>query len=461
MLGYGYWQRRFGGDRSVIGRSIHVESPPREIVGVMPQGFRVVNADADLIVPLAFDRSRLILAGFGFQGIARLKPGVTIAQANADLARLLPIWMNSWPNGPGANPRVYETWRITPTLRPLKQEVVGNVGGVLWVVMGTIGIVMLIACANVANLLLVRAEARQQELAVRAALGAGWGRIVGELLLESVLLGCIGGVLGLGLAYAGLRFLVAIGPANLPRLNEISIDPRRSRSLCCVSLFSGLLFGLIPALKYAGPANFHWRFAAAAAPLSQSRERHRTRNILVVAQVALALVLLVSAGLDDSHVPGTANGRAGIHSRRSNSKPCESPIPVLADPGPGTSHANPERHSRQAGGDSGRDLRRLCERDADGRRRPRLGRHLRRRTRPYRDGEIPPLAPLQICLARVLSHRRHTIDCRPRLHLDRSLRSQTGRRSFPRISRAKCGARPRPRSGKRIRAVLPGSRGGR
>ena len=105
MLGYGYWQRRFGGDRSVIGRGITVDSRPREIVGVMPEGFRVVNADPDVIVPLAFDRSRQILPGFGFQGVARLKPGVTIAQASADIARMVPIWMKSWPAAPGVNPR--------------------------------------------------------------------------------------------------------------------------------------------------------------------------------------------------------------------------------------------------------------------------------------------------------------------------------------------------------------------
>jgi hypothetical protein len=200
MIGYGYWQRRFGGDRSVIGRNIRVDSRPRQIIGVMPRGFRLVNADFDIIVPLAFDRGKQILAGFGYQGIARLKPGVTIRQADADVTRMLPVWMDSWSNGPGINSHFYETWRITPAIRPLKQEVIGNVGNVLWVVMGTIGIVMLIACANVANLLLVRADARQQELAIRAALGAGRGRIVRELLLESMLLGVIGGALGVGLA---------------------------------------------------------------------------------------------------------------------------------------------------------------------------------------------------------------------------------------------------------------------
>ncbi|HTA71343.1 MAG TPA: ABC transporter permease [Bryobacteraceae bacterium] len=294
LLNYGYWQRRLGGDRSVAGRKITVDGRSREIVGVMPQGFRFVNQDFDLIMPLSFDRSKLSLPGFGFPGIARLKPGVTIAQANADLARMLPIWMSSWPYR--GNPRIYETWRITPDLRPLKQEVVGNVSEILWVVMGTIGMVMLIACANVANLMLVRAEARQHELAIRAALGAAWRRIVREMLMESVLLGLMGGVAGVALAYGALRLLMAIGPANLPRLTEISLDARALGFTLALSLVSGLLFGLIPALKYAGPrASLALRSAGRTA--SVSRERHRARNLLVVAQVAMALVLLVSAGL--------------------------------------------------------------------------------------------------------------------------------------------------------------------
>jgi MacB-like periplasmic core domain len=146
MLSYGYWQRRFGGDRAVIGRNITVDSRPKEIVGVMPQGFRFVDADFDVTTPLAFDRGKVILAGFGYHGIARLKPGATIAEANADLTRMLPIWMDSWSNGPVNNSHIYEQWRITPMIRPLKQEVIGNVGELLWVVMGTITVVMLIAC---------------------------------------------------------------------------------------------------------------------------------------------------------------------------------------------------------------------------------------------------------------------------------------------------------------------------
>ncbi|HZR64885.1 MAG TPA: ABC transporter permease [Terriglobales bacterium] len=296
MLSYGYWQRRFGGSRTVLGRNITIDSQSREIVGVMPQGFQFVDADFDVIVPLAFERSNLSLAGFGYRGTARLKPGATIAQANADITRMLPIWMDSWSNGPGTNPHVYEAWKITPMIRPLKQEVIGNVSELLWVVMGTIGFVMLIACANVTNLLLVRVEARQQELAIRAALGAGWARIVRGLLVESVTLGLMGGFAGIALAYAGVRFLVAMGPSNLPRLSEISLDARTLGFAFLLSLFSGLLFGFIPALKYAGRKTTV-ALRSEGRTTSLGRERHRARNLLAVGQLAMALVLMVSAGL--------------------------------------------------------------------------------------------------------------------------------------------------------------------
>jgi putative ABC transport system permease protein len=296
MLSYGYWRRRFGIDRGVIGRNVTIDSRPREIVGVLPQSFRFVDTDFDVVVPFKFDRGKQILAGFGFHGIARLKAGVTIEEANADVTRMLPIWMDSWTNGPGTNPHIYETWKITPMIRPLKQEVIGNVSEVLWVVMGTIGLVMLIACANVTNLLLVRVESRQQELAVRVALGAGRGRIVRGLLVESVMLGLLGGELGIGLAYAGVRFLSTIGPSNLPRLSEISIDARTLGFTLLLSVLSGLFFGLIPALKYAGPRT-SLALRSAGRTIGVSRERHRARNLLVVGQVAMALVLLVSAGL--------------------------------------------------------------------------------------------------------------------------------------------------------------------
>jgi predicted permease len=297
MIGYGYWQRRFGGTPDIIGRGLIVDSRPSEIVGVMPEGFGMGNTIPDVIVPLAFNRATLMLPGFGFVGVGRLKPGVTMTQAGHDIARLVPIWMNSWPMAKGVSPRVYEQWRIAPGLRPLKDDVVGTVGRVLWVLMGTLGIVMLIACANVASLLLVRAEARQQELAVRAALGAGRGRIVRALVIESMLLGLLGGVLGVGLAAAGLRLLLALDPANLPRLHEVALDVSALAFTFTISVLSGLLFGLIPAVKYAAGRHLSIGLRGGGRTASQSKERHRARNVLVVAQVALALVLLVSSGL--------------------------------------------------------------------------------------------------------------------------------------------------------------------
>ncbi len=294
MLSYGYWQRRFGGDRGVIGRTIQLDAETREIVGVMPRGFRLVDRDFDLFVPLAFDRNGMKLAGFGFNGIGRLKPGVSLAQADAEVPRLLSKWMNTFTNGPGTNPHYYETWKISPAFRSLKQQVIGNVSSVLWVVMATVGLVMLIACVNIANLLLVRAESRQHELSIRAALGAGRARIIRELLFESVALGIIGGFLALGVAYGGLRLLVSIGPADLPRLSEVALDARSLFFTLALSVVSGLLFGSIPALKYA-----HTRAAAALSganrTASTGRSRQRSRNVLVVAQVAMAMVLLVSA----------------------------------------------------------------------------------------------------------------------------------------------------------------------
>jgi predicted permease len=296
MLSYGYWQRRFGGDPGVVGRTMSVDSEPRVIAGVMPRGFKVVSYDFDLLVPLAFDPVKQPLAGFAYHGIARLRPGVTISQADADAARLLNVWMDSWSNGPGSDPHFYLTWKITPALRPLKEQVVGSIGNVLWVVMATIGLVMLIACTNVANLLLVRADGRQQELAVRAALGAGRWRIARELLLESVTLGLLGGAVGVGVAYAGLRLLTAIGPENMPRLSEISLDGQSLGFTLVLSVLSSLLFGSIPVLRYA-PSRQAMPLIGAMRTASVSRERQRGRNLLVVAQVAMALVLLVSAVL--------------------------------------------------------------------------------------------------------------------------------------------------------------------
>jgi putative ABC transport system permease protein len=296
ILTYGYWQRRFGGSPSVVGRTLTVDSQPRIVIGVMPQGFQFLNAKADMILPLRFDRSKLFLGNFSYQGIARLKPGVSLEQANADVSRMLPIWLRSWPPAPGFSRDLFENAHFAPKLQPLKQEVVGDIGATLWVLMGTIGLVLLIACANVANLLLVRAENRQQEFAIRAALGAGWGRIAREMLLESLTLGVLGGALGLALASVALRLLIARGPENLPRLSEIGIDPLVLGFALLVSLLAGVLFGLIPAVKYAGP-HVAESLRGSGRSMSHNRERHRARNTLVVVQVSLALVLLIGSGL--------------------------------------------------------------------------------------------------------------------------------------------------------------------
>ncbi len=296
ILSYGYWQRKFGGDKNAIGRVMTIDSRPRQIIGVMPRSFRFLDVDPEMILTLRFNRNQAFLGQFNDAGIARLKAGVTVAQANADVQRMLAIWVNEWPPFPGATRQAFESLGIAPNLQPLKQDLVGNTGSVLWVVMGTVGIVLLIACANVANLLLVRADGRRQEMAIRAALGASRGRIVRELLAESLLLGLLGGVVGLGLAYGGLQLLIAIGPANLPRLAEISIDRSVLAFALGASMLSGLFFGMVPAWKYAGarPATV---LRAGGRTASQSRERHQARDVLVVIQVALALVLLVSSGL--------------------------------------------------------------------------------------------------------------------------------------------------------------------
>jgi predicted permease len=297
MLTYGYWRSKFGGDRLVIGKTITVDGKPREIIGVLPQRFRFLDvSDLALILPFKFNRAETYLAEFNYPAVARLKPGATLAQANADVARMLPIVLRSFPPPPGFSLKVIEEARIGPNLRPLKQEVVGDVGKALWVLMGGIGLVLLIACANVANLLLIRVEGRRQELAIRTALGASPGRIAAELLLESFILALLGSALGLALAYGALRVLVALAPAGLPRLNEIGVDGPVLLFTLGAAVATSLLFGSVPILKYAR-ARLGSGLREGGRSFSQSRERHRARSALVVVQVALAMVLLISSGL--------------------------------------------------------------------------------------------------------------------------------------------------------------------
>jgi predicted permease len=296
ILSYAYWQAHFGGDRSAIGRTIVADSRPMQIIGVLPAEFRFLDMKPALFLPMQHDRSKTFLGQFSFQALARLKPGVSLAQASADAARLIPVALDSFAPFPGYSREMFKQAGIAPNFVPLKDNIVGDVGGVLWILMAVIGIVLVIACANVANLLLVRTEGRQQELAIRAALGAGWGRIARDLFAESVMLGLFGGVLGLALAYGAIRWLVALAPANLPRLADIGIDAPVLLFTLAAALLAGLLFGAIPVLKYAGP-----RVAATlrsgGRSLSYSKERHRARSTLIVVQVALAMLLLIGSGL--------------------------------------------------------------------------------------------------------------------------------------------------------------------
>ena len=296
ILSYGLWQRYLGGDPAVLGRALSLDLKPAQVVGVMPAGFRFLGYAPDVIRASRGDPARPLMLGYlNAPGIARLKPGVTLAEANADLARLLPIWLDSWPEGRAGFREEVVGWRIVPAVRPLQDEVVGGVAGMLWVLMGTVGAVLLVACANIANLLLARADARRHELAIRAALGAGRRRIAGELFRESFVLGAIGGAVGLAFAYAGLQLLAAFAPPNLPRVENIAVGPAVLAFAVVASLMSSLLFGAIPAVKHALRSDSLLGVATRSA--SASRERNRTRATLIVVQVAFALVLLLGAGL--------------------------------------------------------------------------------------------------------------------------------------------------------------------
>jgi predicted permease len=297
LISYAYWRQKFGGDPSVVGRQVTVDGASREIIGVLPRDFHFLNSmDASLVEPLQLDRGKTMLGHFSYMGIARLKPGVTLAQANADLNRLIPVAMRSFPAPMGFSANVFEKSQLSASPHLLKQDVIGDVGSVLWVLMGSIGIVLLVACANVANLLLVRVEGRRQELAIRTALGAGRRRIAAGLLFESLILGLAGSAIGLALAFAALRVLIAMAPMGLPRLHEIGIDFPVLLFALGLALFVGLVIGLIPVIKYAG-ANVQSGLREGGRALSQGRERHRARKTLVVVQVALALVLLICSGL--------------------------------------------------------------------------------------------------------------------------------------------------------------------
>jgi predicted permease len=296
MLSHGYWQRKLGGDPGVIGQTLRVDGRAREIIGVMPPDFRFLIYDPAVYIPFQFDLSELYFGNFSYIAVARLKPGVTLEQANADVDRMVPLTFEQFALPPGFSREMLETSGFAGDVHPLKEDVVGNVGSVLWVLLGTVGLVLLIACANVTNLFLVRAEGRQKEVALRTALGASRGRVARQFFGESVVLGVLGGVAGLALAYGGMRVLLAIAPGNLPRLNEITIDPTVLGFTLAVSVLAGFLFGLFPVLHYGNP-NLTSALKEGGRGSSDGRERHYVRNVLATSQVALASVLLIGSGL--------------------------------------------------------------------------------------------------------------------------------------------------------------------
>src|SRR6185369_3666839 len=242
ILSYGYWQRHFGGAETALGQPLMIDGTARTVIGVLPADFRFMQRPAEIVLPMQPNRARSWIGILGENAIARLKPGVTLAVANADIERMIPIAFATFPSLPGQTeqnlPHADVAW--------LKDTFVRDLGDLLGVMAGTIALLLLIACANVANLHLVRTDRRARELAIRAAVGAGWARLAATVLLESVVLALIGGLAGLALAAAALPTLLAFAP-NLPTVLRISIDPRVVAFAIALSVGVGVVFGLIPA----------------------------------------------------------------------------------------------------------------------------------------------------------------------------------------------------------------------
>ena len=294
ILGHGYWQRRFGGDESVIGETIRIAGFPAQIIGVMPNGFRFLSREPSLYVPIQLDANAMPnVLSFDYHVLGRLRAGVSIDEANRDLDRLIPVSVERYAWIPADQ---LEEWNLGSNVRPLKEEVVRDIGSTLWVLFGTVSLVLAIACANVANLFLVRAEGRRREIAVRTAVGASRGQLMRQFLVESVILAVLGGVAGLVVAYASLPGLMRLAPSALPRLDEISIDPTVLLFALAVASLSGMIFGLFP-ITYYGSPDLVPALKEGGQGSGTERRRHRVRTFLAVAEVALALVLLIGAGL--------------------------------------------------------------------------------------------------------------------------------------------------------------------
>jgi putative ABC transport system permease protein len=296
MLSWGYCQRRFGGDQSMVGRTITIDGMTGTVIGILPQKFSFLDRPVDVIYPFQFDPAQVTLGRYVFSSLARLKPGATIESATADLTSLVPVAIDRFPAPPGYTRDRFAARPVRPHLTPVKAEVVGDVGRMLWVVMGALGVVLIIACANVAHLLLTRADGRREEYAIRAALGASRSRIVTSLLVEGVLLGVAGGLAGLVMASAVLSGVLTFGPENLPRAGDIRIDPFVLAFALVLSLGAGVWLGLLP-LARVRDSRLASALGDGGRTIGVGKARQRTRGVLVVVQVALALVLLIGSGL--------------------------------------------------------------------------------------------------------------------------------------------------------------------
>jgi putative ABC transport system permease protein len=295
VLSDGFWQDRFARDPSVIGQSLDINGRMRRIVGVMPPGFGHPTREARLWLPMQIDPMRAPLAAFGMGGVARLAEGQSVETVDSELRGLIARLAEFFPDS-GA-PAFLAEVNLRPLVRPLKEAVVGDVGSTLWILLGTVGFVLLIACANVANLLLVRAEGRQRELALRVAVGAGRAQVLRSFMGESVALAAAGSVLGILIAMIALEAAIGSVPADLPRVDEIGLDPRVLAFTLTMAAGCALFFGFFPLVRY-GAENLGVQLRDGTPHgATGGRTTHRLRNGLVVTQLALALVLLVGSGL--------------------------------------------------------------------------------------------------------------------------------------------------------------------
>jgi putative ABC transport system permease protein len=295
VLGHDFWQNRYGSNPSVIGSTVTVDGEDRLIVGVMPAGFSFPGRDMALWMPLRIDLATSSPGNFGFMAIARMRPSSTQAEVQTQLESVVGRLADAYPDQREFH-AFLETGRFAPIPRPLKEDIVGDLRQPLLILLGTAGLVLLIACANVTNLFLVRAENRQRDVAVRSALGAGRGLLARVFLAESVLISTAAGVAGLAIGAIGIGSLVRLAPPNLPRIDEVAIRPTVVAYAAALTVVTALLLALIPALRMTRPAVLAL-VSRSGARTTAGRDRHRVRQVLVVVQTALAVVLLVGSGL--------------------------------------------------------------------------------------------------------------------------------------------------------------------